>query len=122
MNKIFLFAILALTLTFSSFAQTAEEDPKPCKEDRQTLCKDVKPGQGRIIKCLKENEAKLSPACKTHLEEKTAEAKENHNKCKEDRKKFCKDVKPGEGRIIKCLKDNEAQLSADCKAVIAEKK
>jgi len=27
-------------------------------------------------------------------------------------------VKPGEGRIIKCLKENEAQLSDGCKAAL----
>jgi hypothetical protein len=28
------------------------------------------------------------------------------NPCAEDVAKFCKDVKPGEGRIARCLKDN----------------
>jgi hypothetical protein len=122
MNKIFL--VLSF-VSFALFAQEAVEEKsaeKPCKEDREKLCKDVKPGQGRIIKCLKENEDKLSPVCKSHFEKKTAEAKENHGKCKEDRKKFCKDVKPGEGRIIKCLKDNLDKLAPDCKEVIASKK
>lgn len=34
-----------------------------CAEDIQKLCKDVKPGGGRIAACLKENEKKLSKAC-----------------------------------------------------------
>ena len=122
MNKIFLILSFA---SFALFAQDAVEEKsaeKPCKEDREKFCKEIKPGQGRIIKCLKENEGQLSASCKAHFEKKAAEAKENHGKCKEDKKKFCKDIKPGEGRIIKCLKDNLNNLSPDCKEVIESKK
>lgn len=35
--------------------------------------------------------------------------------CKEDIEKFCKDVKEGGGRIVKCLKEHEAQLSEGCR-------
>ncbi|HNT97992.1 MAG TPA: cysteine rich repeat-containing protein [Elusimicrobiales bacterium] len=34
-----------------------------CAEDVQKLCKDVKPGEGRIAACLKEHEKELSKAC-----------------------------------------------------------
>ena len=33
-----------------------------------------------------------------------------------DAEKICKGIAPGKGRIYRCLKANEAQLSADCKA------
>lgn len=36
--------------------------------------------------------------------------------CKADVEKFCKDVKPGGGAIMKCLKEHKDQLSAECKA------
>lgn len=36
--------------------------------------------------------------------------------CKAEREKFCKDVKPGEGRVKKCLTENLAKLSDGCKA------
>lgn len=42
--------------------------------------------------------------------------------CKADHEKFCKDVKAGEGRIAQCIKSHEAELSATCKAQIAERK
>jgi hypothetical protein len=93
-----------------------------CRSDAQTLCKGVEPGGGRIAKCLKENDAKLSPACKEKLAEgktkgdmlkkKIGDAMQN---CKADAEKFCKDVKPGGGRIMKCLKEHEAELSEGCK-------
>jgi hypothetical protein len=35
--------------------------------------------------------------------------------CADDAKKFCADVKPGEGRVAACLKEHENELSAQCK-------
>ena len=37
------------------------------------------------------------------------------NPCAEDVAKFCKDVKPGEGRVVRCLKDNSDRLSNECR-------
>jgi hypothetical protein len=34
--------------------------------------------------------------------------------CKPDVEKFCKDIKPGGGRIWTCLKSHEAELSQPC--------
>jgi hypothetical protein len=39
--------------------------------------------------------------------------------CKADVDKFCKGIKPGEGRIWACLKSNEADLSQPCKDQMA---
>jgi hypothetical protein len=36
-----------------------------CRADRERLCKDVKPGDGRIRECLKAHQAQLSDTCKS---------------------------------------------------------
>lgn len=119
---IYITGVLLLTFGLSAQEKPVNVDnAKPCKEDRKNLCQGIKPGGGRIWKCFKENESKLSEGCKLHIEAKKAEHKEAHAKCKADRKKFCKDVKPGEMRIINCLKEHEAELSAGCKEVISKK-
>lgn len=41
----------------------------PCKADAQKFCAGVQPGQGRIIACLKQHAAELSPACKSGMEQ-----------------------------------------------------
>jgi hypothetical protein len=35
-----------------------------CKGDVSSLCADTMPGEGRILKCLEKNEAKVSSRCK----------------------------------------------------------
>ena len=35
--------------------------------------------------------------------------------CKADYEKFCKDVKPGQGRIAQCMKKHEGEISLACK-------
>ena len=36
-------------------------------------------------------------------------------KCKKDKERWCKDVKPGQGRTRGCLRENFLKLSKDCK-------
>jgi len=42
--------------------------------------------------------------------------------CSDDVAKFCKDVQPGGGRIARCLKQHEQELSPACKQHAAEVK
>jgi hypothetical protein len=34
--------------------------------------------------------------------------------CKEDRERFCGDVKLGQGRLLLCLKEHQEELKPDC--------
>jgi len=43
-----------------------------------------------------------------------------HRVCRADVKKFCQGVKPGEGRIFACLKENSSKLSPACAARLAK--
>ena len=38
-----------------------------CKDDMKRLCNGAKPGGGRVLQCLKQHEAELSPPCKEKL-------------------------------------------------------
>jgi Cysteine rich repeat len=40
--------------------------------------------------------------------------------CRADVDRFCKDVKPGAGRIRECLKTHQADLSEGCRTAIKE--
>lgn len=89
-----------------------------CKDDVAKFCKDVQPGEGRIIKCMKEHENELSPGCKANLAEMKEKMKEAREECKDDVARFCNGVKPGGGRIVSCLKEHENELAPQCKARI----
>ncbi len=42
---------------------------KACAEDVKTLCSGVKPGEGRIIQCLKEHRQEVSPSCSEMMQQ-----------------------------------------------------
>lgn len=111
--------ILSLPL-FCSDTQAA--DGRPCKEDVARFCADVTPGGGRIAKCLKEHENELSAACKARGEEVKSKMKEAIQACQKDAAQFCNDVKPGNGRIFKCLKEHEQELSTECRGTLDQRK
>ena len=128
----------AALMLLAAGAARAQEAPRPCEAEIEKFCKDVKPGEGRIVECLKAHAAELSAGCKTKDKglkaALAAKGKGEAGKaaagaapavpdnCKTDLERFCKDVKPGEGRIIKCLKEHEAELSMVCKAGVTEEK
>jgi hypothetical protein len=89
-----------------------------CKADMNQYCKDITPGQGRMMACLKSHEDKLSPACskewksaKTHMKK---EWKEARQACGGDVQKFCKEA-TGHKEVSQCLNQHMSQLSGSCK-------
>lgn len=94
---------------------TAEEKNRPCAADAERLCKGVAQGEGRVAKCLREHESEVSPACKENIGKMKEKFKDVAEACQDDAGKVCKDVKPGKGRILRCLKQHEGELSPACK-------
>ena len=45
----------------------AQAKRQACEADYQAYCSNVRPGGGRIIACLQQNAAKLSPGCQKAL-------------------------------------------------------
>lgn len=103
----------AVTKEFKQMEAEMARVKEQCSADFDKYCKDVKPGKGRIFKCIKDNEDNISQACKDALKE--SDVKEQ---CNADFDKYCKEIKPGEGRVIKCIKDNEANISQKCKEAL----
>lgn len=59
---------LSLLMSFSLLAQEAAKADRPCAEDMQKFCADVK-GKKKKAKCLIEHKAELSAACTEKMEE-----------------------------------------------------
>jgi hypothetical protein len=122
--RIPLFAVIATLLCLNLWMGSAvsADEARPCADDVAMFCKDVQPGGGRIVQCLKQHENELSPACKQRIIETKQKLRGVHQACQDDVLKLCKDVQPGAGRLIRCLKDHENEVSAECKAKISEMK
>jgi len=102
----------------------ARQGSRPCEEEIKRLCPDIKPGDGRIAECVRQHAKEFSPQCrKKHEEmEKRKQAREHAQKaCHDDVQKFCKDIDPGEGQIVRCLEKNEKSLSEGCRATLERK-
>ena len=110
--------LVMLVIASGAFGQEA----KPCAGDVAKFCGNVKPGEGRMAGCLKQNEAQLSPACKMHLMQMKEVLKEADKACEDDIAMYCGGVKPGDGQIMKCLKANKSHLSRRCKVKLFEAK
>jgi hypothetical protein len=108
------FLVSVLFFSWSWHSAYAAEEPHPCAAEIATYCTGIKPGGGRILKCLKENENSLSPVCREKVASIGKQLKEAQEACAEDINKFCRDIQPGEGRILKCLREHSAEISSGC--------
>jgi hypothetical protein len=109
---------LSIPVLWAGTPGYAETSP-PCAEEIAKFCKDIQPCKGLLMDCLKQHESELSPTCKAKVEEANRRLEEAQQACSEDIQKFCKDVKPGGGRIAKCLKEHACDLSPACKGKCA---
>lgn len=110
------YKLVALILAIGTFSLFADFTKGACKEDALKFCGE-KMGMERG-KCMNENFDKLSPACKANKEFFDEKIKNLNKYCKDDILKFCNDAKPGEGKIMKCLRENESSLTSECRGAI----
>jgi hypothetical protein len=92
-----------------------------CQLELTTFCKDVPPGEGRILACLYAFQDKITPRCEYALYDSVGQLDRTLTnlsyavgECRDDLKSTCADVKPGEGRLLDCLSKNEAKISNRC--------
>ena len=125
------FAVLGV-LVFSGVAVAAEKGiietfTEGCKADLHKYCKDVEPGDGRLLACLYAHSDKISARCEyavydaaSQLERALTALTYLANECRDDLKANCADIKPGEGRLLNCLEKNDAKVSSRCKQALKE--
>jgi hypothetical protein len=124
--------VVKLLLTVSIFSllpgtSWAQEDllksvKDGCKKELDSFCKEVTPGEGRILACMYAYQDKLSSRCEYALYDASAQLQHAvasltyvANECADDLKKHCADVEAGGGRLAACLKKNEKDVSQRCK-------
>ncbi|OFV86661.1 MAG: hypothetical protein A3J75_04355 [Acidobacteria bacterium RBG_16_68_9] len=103
----------------------ASGQQRPCLEDLKKLCPDASPGTVEARACLTDHFADLSEACRKRVEALRARDRGKRRipphlrACRSDLETFCKSIRPGGRRLIRCLKEHAAELSAECKPVVA---
>jgi len=98
-----------------------------CEADTDLLCPGLQPNSRKSFMCLMAYEDNLSNSCALGIVEAamTLEAgmmaiDYSIKACEADADKFCLDVEPGEGRIVKCLRQNESGLGSQCVTALKE--
>ena len=81
-----------------------------CRAEMDKLCKDVQPGEGRVINCLREHDADLSATCRAYVN-----TTSQYMACIDDAARFCPKAEPGGGRQLACLRTHMSDLSTACK-------
>jgi hypothetical protein len=129
MKRSIMLGVLCLCLVGFARAEEHEKGEGACRQDIEKLCAGIQPGEGRIAGCLKSHQADLSEGCKNSIKEhkekmkaKMEEKKKEWEPCNADLKKFCSDVKQGQGRLVRCLGAHETELTPACQQVYKHEK
>jgi hypothetical protein len=109
-------ARLAIALAGGAAPVATVDDP--CAPDIQAFCANVKAGAGRVVACLEDHASKVSNACRAKLDADKQRSKayitEFMTACRPDKDQFCQGVRPGGGRLVKCLSVHDYELSPQC--------
>ena len=119
MKRIHVLILVVLSLGIITAPHAYAEDVNPCEKDIAKLCKNIEPGDGRILRCLTLSKEDLRPPCKKQLNQIEKAVEEVQNACADDYALFCSSVLPGQGRIAACLEKNQKILTPKCKTNLA---
>lgn len=121
--------VVSLLVAPQAFAleKVVESVAKACDKEIKTYCKNVTPGEGRVLACLYAHEDKLSGKCDyalydaaVQLERFVAALTYVANECEDDLDKYCANIKPGQGQLLDCLDKNKKKLQDRCKQALKD--
>ena len=132
--------VIGMVLVFSGGVSAQQKGPaeaaaqglidqvaKGCDKELMTYCKDVTPGEGRVLACLYAHEDKLSGKCEYALYDAAVQLERAVNaltyvvnECRDDLTKFCSNIEPGQGRLLQCIEKNDAKVSKRCKQALKD--
>jgi multidrug efflux system outer membrane protein len=87
----------------------------PCMDAIEKYCNDIPPGKGELILCLSKHRPDLDPVCREKVDKNSARLEEARRICTPDIQKYCPKVVEGQGRLLKCFKENIAGISPACR-------
>ena len=106
---------------------TLTADVKGCDADIEQYCPGLPRNSQKAFMCMMAYEDSLSEFCKLGIAEAAmsiqmgaAAIDYSVRACEEDADKHCLDVAPGEGRLVNCIKEHEAEVSMECVTALKE--
>lgn len=100
---------------------------KGCKSELESYCKNVTPGEGRVLACIYAHGDKISGRCEyamydsaAQLERAVAALSYAVNECGDDLEKYCSSVEAGEGRLLACLEQHDQNVSGRCRQALKD--
>jgi hypothetical protein len=117
--------VVSLTLLFVGTLSAADIGPvegavEDCRKDIETYCKNIRPGEGRLLACLYAHKDQLTLGCAYDLTNASSDLQQAieafvyvSRECKDDLAAYCVLGRPGEGRLLDCL-NKQRGLSERC--------
>lgn len=128
-RSFFVFALSAVICTPVLAAEDTsliESVKTGCEKEIAAHCSTITPGEGRVLSCLYSHEDKLSSRCEFALYDAAAQLERAvaalvyvNSECDQDMQANCATTKPGEGRILQCLKKSD-KVSDRCKTALRD--
>ncbi len=109
-----------------SYADAVTKFAADCGKDVKKLCAGLNLGSGRIMDCLQQNAAKVSPTCKsttadvvTSIKEREAAQSAYFKVCRHDIAQRCRGIK-GDGYQLSCLLKTTRMVGDKCNQAITD--
>lgn len=117
--------LVVAAFALSAGAALAAGPNDPCDPDLKRLCPDVAPGGGNLLRCLREHQDEVAPACRAEMERRkgrrSARGAELRAACGGEVARVCGDVDPDDGGLARCLRERADQISPGCRQAAAKK-
>jgi hypothetical protein len=100
---------------------------RDCEKDISQHCAGLGQNATKVFMCLMAYEEQLTPACREGVLEAAMSIKVGSeaidyslSACEADVDGYCRDVMPGDGRVVGCIKANESKVSKACISALKE--
>lgn len=115
MKRFAIALLLSAAAAAAAWQAGAQQRPlSACKADREKLCPDTKPGDGKYGACMRQHQAELSPECAAAFQAVRENRRLIRMNCKADIDKFCADAQDGKGGVVRCLRAHETEVAQVC--------
>jgi hypothetical protein len=113
MKRLTLIAVALLALGATAHAN-------PCNDDVDKFCGHRQPGMGDVGSCMEEKKNDVSYQCREWMKNTDHALRKLKTACSYAARDYCRDVRPGYGRVKSCLMSNYDKLPQECKTALDE--